>query len=496
MSVILWSCDRQLRLTSVSGPGLSAKTIEANRFIGTAAAVILEEFGLDQSEVLQRLRGGLEGRASDLLLHIWGKDIELHIEPVRESDREVSGLVGVILDVTERNRAASALRESEERYRMFLERSSEGICRWELKEPWPKGKTIDEQVGHMVKHGYVAECNDAMARLYGFATAHELIGQRLADVRRPGSNTRVDDVGRAFVASGFQPRQYELNWVDEHGVSRWSANTVVGIVEDGALIRTWATQRDITQRKQAEMNLEKALSEIHAASRLLEIKNAELERFTYTVSHDLRSPLITIRGYLGHLERSALEGDLERFREDAGRIDRAANKMEALLRDLLALSRVGRVLKPDEDVSMNEVVQDAADLVRGPLIERRVTLHIEDQLPMVRGDRQRLAEVVQNLIENAVKFMGDQGDARIRIGTRGEPSGTVLFVSDNGIGIDPRHQEKIFDLFEQLSPGADGTGVGLALVKRIVEAHGGRVWVESEGLGRGSTFCFTLRARS
>lgn len=247
---------------------------------------------------------------------------------------------------------------------------------------------------------------------------------------------------------------------------------------------------------EAAVDRERSLAEISEANHQLEVKNAELERFTYTVSHDLRSPLITIRGYLGHLETSALEGNLERFREDSARIHGAAAKMDALLRDLLELSRVGRVLSPDSDVAMAAVAQDIADLLRGPLRDRGVQLEIASDLPVVRGDRQRLVEVVQNLVENAIKFMGDQSQPKIRLGVRHDSREPVFFVSDNGVGIDPRHREKVFELFEKLDPRGEGTGVGLALVKRIVEAHGGRVWVESPPEGAGSTFCFTLRGET
>jgi signal transduction histidine kinase len=243
---------------------------------------------------------------------------------------------------------------------------------------------------------------------------------------------------------------------------------------------------------EAATERERSLVEIQKANQKLEAKNAELERFTYTVSHDLRSPLITIRGYLGHLETSAAEGNLERFREDAARIKGATTRMDALLRDLLELSRVGRVLNPASNVSMAAVARDASDLLRGPLRDCGARLEIAPDLPAVRGDRQRLLEVVQNLVENGIKFMGDQSEPTIRIGVRPDPNHPIFFVSDNGIGIDPKHHQKVFDLFEKLDPRAEGTGVGLALVKRIVEAHGGRVWIESPAGGRGTTFCFTL----
>jgi signal transduction histidine kinase len=117
---------------------------------------------------------------------------------------------------------------------------------------------------------------------------------------------------------------------------------------------------------------------------------------------------------------------------------------------------------------------------------------VQEDLPIVRGDRPRLVEVLQNLIDNAAKFMGDQPAPQIEIGLRNEREGQVFFVRDNGIGIESGHREKVFGLFDKLNPQTDGTGVGLALARRIVEVHGGRIWVESEGRGRGSTFCFTL----
>lgn len=254
------------------------------------------------------------------------------------------------------------------------------------------------------------------------------------------------------------------------------------------LLREAAADKDHLARSLAE-----SLGLIEDTNHQLELKNAELERFTHTVSHDLRSPLITIRSYLGHLDKSVAEGNLDQFREDAGRISRAAGRMETLLKDLLALSRVGKVLSPERNVNLREVARDTVESLQGMLSERGVQVEIQPDLPVVRGDAQRLAEVLQNLIENAAKFTTGRANPRIWIESRPHPLGAVLMVRDNGIGLDPRHHEKVFELFEKLASEGDGTGLGLALVKRIVEAHGGRAWVESPGLGGGATFCFTLR---
>jgi signal transduction histidine kinase len=137
-------------------------------------------------------------------------------------------------------------------------------------------------------------------------------------------------------------------------------------------------------------------------------------------------------------------------------------------------------------------VRDAAAIVQGRLDSRGTRLVIAPDLPRVRGDRIRITEVVQNLLDNAAKFMGDQTTPCIHIGGCAANGEASLFVRDNGIGIDPVHRDRIFGLFDKLDPKGEGTGVGLALVKRIVDAHGGRIWVESEGAGKGATFRFTL----
>ena len=194
------------------------------------------------------------------------------------------------------------------------------------------------------------------------------------------------------------------------------------------------------------------------------------------VSHDLKSPLVTIRGFLSYLERDARSGDLDRFEADAGRIRAATERMGQLLDDLLELSRTGRIDRPHVDVPFAEVVRDARAATEGRLSARGVRVEVEGGLPVVRGDSRQLVELVQNLLENAAKFMGDRRDPEVRIGARDEGAGAgqvALYVRDNGIGIDPLHQARVFELFHRLDPRIEGTGLGLALARRIVETHGG-----------------------
>lgn len=244
------------------------------------------------------------------------------------------------------------------------------------------------------------------------------------------------------------------------------------------------SQHEILERKRAEAEREIFIRE-------LESKNAELERFTYTVSHDLKSPLITISGYLGLLEKDSKSGDVQKFNNDVERIREATLKMQTLLNDLLELSRVGHLMNPPQEISFEEIVQEALSIVEIRLRDGNIKVVVQKNLPMVYVDRARLVEVIQNLLDNAAKFMGHQTDPQIEIGVDTEKNEHVFHVKDNGMGIDSAHHERVFGLFNKLDSQSEGTGIGLALVKRTIEIHGGSIWIESH-VGKGATFYFTL----
>jgi PAS domain S-box-containing protein len=314
-----------------------------------------------------------------------------------------------------------------------------------------------------------------------FLRPQELVGKRIQDIPlKDVSDKFREAVQQALETRSITSIEYSLTMRDQ--AYSYEAR-LLPLLEDQIIVII----RDITERKRAELEREKLIAE-------LEIKNAELERFTYTVSHDLKSPLITIQGFLGYLEQDAQAGNIEQMKSDMARIVNAAEKMEQLLSELLELSRIGRAMNPPEEVSLDELAREAVRLVEARLVKRGVKVEIVPDLPVVYGDRTRLREVLENLLDNAIKYMGGQPEPRIEIGERqdGADAERVFYVRDNGMGIEPRYHQKIFGLFEKLDPKSEGTGVGLAIVKRIVEAHGGRIWVESEGEGCGSTFCFTL----
>lgn len=353
-----------------------------------------------------------------------------------------------------------AIRQSEERYRFLFENMREGFayCRMLWEDGQPRDFT------------YLG-ANRAFETLTGLKN---VVGKKVSEVI-PGIQESDPELFQIYgrVASAGGSEHFEMH-VKSLGI--WFSVSVYSPAYDYFV----AVFENITERKRAEAELK--------------AKNAELERFTYTASHDLKSPLITIQGFIGQIEEDLARGKFDRMTDDIRRIRNAAQRMQQLLDDLLELSRIGRVVSPSQEVRLGDLAAEAVRLLAGRLTPGGIRVDIPAGLPKVYGDPQRLREVLQNLIENAAKFMGPQAEPKIEIGGRIENGRVLCFVRDNGIGIEARHRDRIFGLFDKLDPKSEGTGVGLALVKRIVEAHGGETWAESAGADAGSTFYFTLPA--
>lgn len=242
---------------------------------------------------------------------------------------------------------------------------------------------------------------------------------------------------------------------------------------------------DISERKR----LEQGIKESHEA---LEQSNLELKQFAYIASHDLQTPLRTIAGFAQLLN----EDCADKLGEDAAgyieRIVNGCNRMQTLIDDLLAYSRVESRTRPFEVVDMNAVLQDVAVMVEAELVEAAGQLNRET-LPVVQGDRSQLTQLMMNLVGNGLKYHGDAPPV-ITVSAEQEDGLWVFAVQDNGIGIEEKHHDKIFEIFRRLHTQQKypGTGIGLALCRRIVERHGGTIWTEASP-GEGSTFFFTLK---
>lgn len=233
----------------------------------------------------------------------------------------------------------------------------------------------------------------------------------------------------------------------------------------------------------------------HREAETLRRSNRDLEALVYTAGHDLMEPMRSITEFSRFLLEDAGAQLGEEARDNARRIHEGGLRLQRMLGDLLRYSRAGRAAEPPTRVETKEVAAEVVETLHALIRERRASIDVRP-LPAVMADRTSLFEILANLLSNALKFHGD-GKPRVEIGGRLQGSSVELFVRDNGVGIPPQHQAKIFDLFFRVEPGRRegqaGSGVGLTIARRLVERHGGRIWVESKP-GSGSTFRFTLPA--
>ena len=385
-------------------------------------------------------------------------------------------MISTVWDVTDRKRAEEALRDSEERFRRALNHVPDVVVIY----------------GPDLRIRYINEATQAMT---GLAPDHFL-------------GKREDELWPPEVYSAYLPA---LEEAAATGESR-SVNAVVNLPgqeprmlhilclplhnPDGTLREILGIARDLTQSRKAEAEI-RALAEglemkVHERTRELSAANAELESFSYSVSHDLKAPLRAIDGYSAILEQGAAQMLDEDGRRLLREVRTNVQQMGRLIEDLLALSRVGRASLNLETVDPGPLVRDLVERERQLAPDRRIEL-VADGLPAVVGDPVLLRQALENLIGNAVKFTRPREVARIEVTAHHGEGVVEIAVRDNGVGFDPRYQHKLFRAFERLHyPNEfEGTGVGLAIVKRIAVRHGGRVTAESE-LGVGTVIRLTL----
>jgi PAS domain S-box-containing protein len=453
--IALFVSDTRGRYLEVNGAACALTGYGRDELLAMSIADILA--GEGAAETAERLVGLLALGPGGNEIRIRRKDGSTRHCLVHASTIDSNRLLGLLLDITDRKEAEEKLRDSEDRFRGLSEAAFEAIL--------------------VHDGGRIVDVNQALCELGGYAW-HELVGRDGFELIAPEYRELVY---RNLLSEYARP--YEIECLRRDGTRAPVELQARSFPFRGQVQRVVAL-RDVSERRKAEAVRESLIRE-------LEAKNAELERFGYTVTHDLKAPLVTIRGFAEYLEGDARAGRTDRLAADARRITEAVGRLQRLLDELFDLSRAGRPVGPPVAVPVADLVQDALRLLRG----RRSTGRFEvvESLPVVFGDRARLVRVFEKLLDNAVKFSGAAGEPVVSV-EAGPPVGrmAVLVVRDHGIGIEPRHRERVFGPFEKLDPHGEGAGVGLAVVRRIVESHGGRVWLESDGVGEGTAACVTL----
>jgi PAS domain S-box-containing protein len=413
------------------------------------------------------LQSGAEERSYQYRFHRQGelRWIEARGRVYRDENGRAVRMTGINIDITDRMRAEQALRESEERFRAAVEGFPHGFVLYDAERRFVY---LNRWAQETIKHSLA-----------------EVAGKRDEDVH-PEALTRayLPYLERAMETRATQTFEWTLPL--EFGGMTLIVTYVPHVDAAGALAQILAITYDITERKRAEEALKESERRLRAA-------NQDLEQFAFSVSHDLREPLRTISIY-SELLRASLPPDLS---PEAGMflstIENNSIRMAELVRDLLAYTRASdEPVRTEEQTSCADALGRACDALRSGLLESGGTIE-SGGLPWVRMRAGHLDQLLQNLIGNAIKYRRDSEPPRIRVSAIRQGRAWRIEVSDNGIGIDAAHRQQIFGLFKRLHPRDrfGGTGIGLALCKKIVERYRGEIWVE-EAEGGGSRFCFTI----
>jgi len=392
-------------------------------------------------------------------------DLETRVEERTSALQEA--IQSLQKEVSERRRIEEALRESEERYRTILEDIEEGYFEVDLA-------------------GNFTFVNDALCSRFGYPR-EQLIGMNNRQYTDEKTAEKLYQSFNRLYRTGEPIKALEAETIRRDGAKEIFEISVFLIRDsEGKPIGFRGTSRDVTGRKRAEEALKEKTEELARS-------NQDLEQFASVASHDLQEPLRMVTSYVQLLARryqSRLDSDAEEFINFA--VD-GATRMHTLINDLLAYSRVGTGGKPFEPTNCETILQQSLDNLQVTMEESGAVV-THDSLPTVMADDLQLGQLFQNLIGNAIKFHGEE-PPRVHVSARPEGNRWIFSVRDNGIGIAPEYAERIFIIFQRFHSREEypGTGIGLAVCKKIVERHGGAIWVESE-LGKGATFYFTLPA--
>lgn len=400
--------------------------------------------------------------------------IELTVLPIKQESEEF--FCAFIRDISERKKSETLIRRTNERYELVAKATSDAIWDWDMRT-------------HVV-----VRSGDGLQKLFGYSTEE---ASRDNDFWR--KHVHPEDLER--VVEKRRKLLEETNdqfWEDEYRFEKRDGSFAFvydrGYVirnKEGKAVRMIGSTQDITALKQSEQQLQELNQVLEKRAAELMTSNRELERFAYVASHDLQEPLRMVSSFLQLLDRQYSVGLDEKAREYINFAVGGAERMKRLILDLLSYSRVGTVNEPFQLVDMNGLVKNVVQIFESRFEKEQITLRI-DHLPTIQGNASQLQQLIQNLIGNALKYKSDNPPV-VEIGCTEEANRFVFYVKDNGIGINPRYFEKIFVVFQRLHPidNYSGTGIGLAICKKIIERHHGEIWVSSEE-GKGSTFYFSL----
>jgi len=421
------------------------------------------------------------------------------IKEIEKNKNEAEALyeeyISINNQLTEKNeelkQAKQEVEVSEAKYRTFIENTNEGIYRVELNHPLPANLTMESTYDHIVNHAYIAECNNAFAKSYGFKNADSIVGKKLREFHSNNNIFQKRDILKNFIENGYELNNVECIEQTIDGEEIYFKKNITGVFSENKLTGTWITQTDITRQKIFEKEL---IDAKHKAEESDQLKSA----FLANMSHEIRTPLNGILGF-SYLLTKKKQATKEEHKF-ASIISNNGKQLLHLINDILDISKIEaeQMTLSEENFSVNKLMDEIYTqyLNNENITEKNLSLKYYTELSnddaMITLDRVRLMQLIENLLNNAIKFTKE---GEISFGYTLEDENTLKFyVKDTGIGIPKEKQGLIFQRFHQHTDEQitqKGTGLGLAICKGITELYNGKIWIESEE-NKGTTFFVTL----
>ncbi|MCX6290662.1 MAG: PAS domain S-box protein [Bacteroidetes bacterium] len=405
---------------------------------------------------------------------IW---VQMSGSPFYNDNGKRNGSMVVFADITDLKVTQERLKKREEGYRTFIDQSAVGIWRAEYKPPIPVNLPVQKQVDLLLNTGYISECNEFMAQMYGYHRSSELIGRRIKDfyyVENNFDEEKTNEFLSSYVKNSYRISNAESKELDKDGNIRYILNNNIGIIEEGCLVRTWGVQTDITDRKRTERELSET--------------NQELDTFFYKASHDLKGPLASV---MGIVNLARLENQDQLIEKYFGMVESSVKRLDETLLDLIELARTRKGTSKLSVINVKGLVDEILNSLRHVSNFGKINFEIKvDTAIEITSDKVLMLSVFQNLIHNAINYCNQQSPW-IKITVKETEQGIDLEIADNGKGIAEGVKSKVFEMFYRGHPDSSGSGLGLFIVKNALEKMHGKIHFDSES-GKGTVFYVSI----
>ncbi|MBK6446588.1 MAG: PAS domain S-box protein [Bacteroidetes bacterium] len=469
---LIYVNDRFCEITGYSRENLLGRSI-------TELSPERNKLDVKPRKFFQDLSAGQSVRCECDMLKLNGERIYVQMSgsPYSDDEGNTIGSMIVFADIHALKSAQELLKKREEGYRTFIDQSAVGIWRAEYRQPIPVSLPFNEQVELLLDSGIIAECNDFMARMYGYSSSNDLVGRKIRDfyyIENNYDEEKTRELLASFIKNNYKISNAESKELDLYGNVRFMLNNNIGIVEQGHLMRTWGVQTDITDRKKTEKELVET--------------NQELDTFFYKASHDLKGPLASVMGIVNLARLENKDGLIDKYFD---MVDTSIRRLDRTLLDLIDLARTRKGASKLSVINVKGLVDEILHSLKHLPDYDHINFEIKiDQKVEITSDKVLILSVFQNLIHNAINYCNHQSPW-IRVKVEETDRGIEIEVADNGKGIPEPVKNRVFEMFYRGHPDSNGSGLGLFIVKNALEKIKGKIRFVSEP-GNGTVFYVSI----